>query len=169
MKKRLRKTGEIVDVIGFRADKGKERDWEDYVHYKTSDTLVTGINGLNLYQDFEDVKEELTKEIDWEQRRYEAAKTVIHAQIAAPIIPGVDPNPSIPDLVKRSVLIADALISELKKGERAMNTIEHYVTKVFSDTPEKKIFNNVVFYVQLLWAKRNNNIMVYFIRRSRTG
>ena len=27
-----------------------------------------------------------------------------------------------------------------------MNTIEHYVTKVFSDTPEKKIFNNVVFY-----------------------
>lgn len=33
-----------------------------------------------------------------------------------------------------------------KKGGRAMNEIEHYVTKVFSDTPEKKIFNNVVFY-----------------------
>ena len=28
-----------------------------------------------------------------------------------------------------------------------MNTIEHYVTKVLSDKPEKKIFNNVLFYV----------------------
>lgn len=117
MKKRLIATGEIVDVIGFRADKGKEKDWEDYVHYKTSDKLVKGINGLNLYQDFEDVnKEKADKHIDWEQRRYEIAKTVIHAQITGPIIPGVDPNPSIPNLAKWAVNIADALISELKKG-----------------------------------------------------
>ena len=27
-----------------------------------------------------------------------------------------------------------------------MNTIEHYVTKVYSDTPGEKIFNNVIFY-----------------------
>lgn len=55
-------------------------------------------------------------EIDWEQRRYEIAKTVIHAQISAPIIPGVDPNQNITDLAKRSVMIADALVAELKKG-----------------------------------------------------
>lgn len=116
MKKRIRKTGEIVDVIGFRADKGEERDWNDYVHYKTLDKLVTGKNGLNLYQDFEDVGEELTKDIDWEERRCSIAKALVCAQITAPIIPGVDPNPSVPDLVRRSVLIADALIAELKKG-----------------------------------------------------
>ena len=56
------------------------------------------------------------KEIDWEERRYEIAKTAIHAQITGPIIPGVDPNPSIPNLAKWAVNIADALISELKKG-----------------------------------------------------
>ena len=55
-------------------------------------------------------------EINWEQRRYEIAKTVVHSQITAPIIPGVDPNPSITDLAKRSVMIADALVAELKKG-----------------------------------------------------
>lgn len=116
MKKRLIATGEIVDVIGFRADKGKERDWEDYVHYKTSDTLIKGVNGLNLYKDFKDVGEELTKQIDWEERRYEIVKTVVHAQITGPIIPGIDPSPSIPDLAKWAVNIADTLIAELKKG-----------------------------------------------------
>ena len=124
MKKRLIATGEIVDVIGFRADKGKERDWEDYVHYKTSDTLVKGINGLNLYQDFEDVnKEKADKHIDWEQARAEAA-------IAA--MKGILSNESIEinlndesseyysllkDIGKVSVSYADALIAELKKGD----------------------------------------------------
>lgn len=55
-------------------------------------------------------------DIDWEQRRYEIAKTVVHGQLTGPIIDGVDPNPSITDLAKLAVKIADALISELKKG-----------------------------------------------------
>ena len=55
-------------------------------------------------------------DIDWEQRRYEIAKTVVHGQLTGPIIEGVDPNPSIPDLAKLAVNIADALIAELKKG-----------------------------------------------------
>ena len=59
---------------------------------------------------------EFEKDINWEQRRYEIAKTAIHAQLSGPIIPGVDPNPSIPNLAKWAVNIADALISELKKG-----------------------------------------------------
>lgn len=54
--------------------------------------------------------------INWEQRRYEIAKTVIHGQLTGPIIDGVDPNPGIPDLAKLAVKIADALIAELKKG-----------------------------------------------------
>ena len=55
-------------------------------------------------------------DIDWEQRRYEIAKTVVHGQLTGPIIDGVDPNPSISDLAKLAVKIADALLAELKKG-----------------------------------------------------
>lgn len=55
-------------------------------------------------------------DIDWGQRRYEIAKTVVHGQLTGPIIDGVDPNPSITDLAKLAVKIADAIISELKKG-----------------------------------------------------
>lgn len=36
--------------------------------------------------------------------------------MSGPIIPGVDPSPSIPDLTKWAVALADALIAELKKG-----------------------------------------------------
>ena len=117
MKKRLRKTGEIVDVITYSNPYASDRDDRDVVSYIDSKGIEHhSERGLNMWWDFEDVEEELTKEINWEERRYEIAKTVIHAQISGPIIPGVDPNPSIPDLAKWSVNIADALIAELKKG-----------------------------------------------------
>lgn len=117
MKKRIRKTGEIVDVIAYASPLGAIRCQDDNVSYIDSKGIEHDREyGLNYHWDFEGVEEEFTKEIDWEERRYEIAKTVIHAQMSGPIIPGVDPNPSIPDLVGRSVLIADALISELKKG-----------------------------------------------------
>ena len=122
MKQRIRKTGEIVDVIGFRADKGKERDWEDYVHYKTSDTIVKGINGLNLYQDFEDVEEELTKEIDWKQVRIDAAIAAMKGILSGESL-DITVNDESQDfrsvalvISKAAVLYADALIAELKKG-----------------------------------------------------
>ena len=122
MKKRLRKTGEIVDVIGFRADKGKERDWEDYVHYKTSDTIVKGINGLNLYQDFKDVEEELTKWIDWEQVRIRAAIEALKGFAANPHDQAA--NAPVQKLSEWSVQAADALIAELKKGGKDENNKE---------------------------------------------
>lgn len=112
MKKRIRKTGEIVDVIGFRADKGEARDWNDYVHYKTSDTTVKGINGLNLYQDFEDVEEELTKGIDWEQVRIDAAIAALNGFCSNYQMARL----SDVSLSISSVGAADALIAELKKG-----------------------------------------------------
>ena len=106
-----------MDVILFNAPYGTDRDeTKDFVDYIDSKGKERRRVPMNYYWDFEDVKDELTKEIDWEERRYEIAKKVVCAQITAPIIPGVAPNPNVPDLVKLSVLIADALISELKKG-----------------------------------------------------
>lgn len=140
MKKRIRKTGEIVDVIDWFNFYRTERDKEDTVSYVDSKGVEHhNERGLNLWWDFEDVDypincdtmelpkcgyiktglidvETLNTDIDWEQRRYEIAKTVVHGQLTGPVIDGVDPNPSIPNLAKLAVEIADSLIAELKKG-----------------------------------------------------
>lgn len=55
--------------------------------------------------------------IDWEQRRYEIAKAAMQGILCAPIVKGVDPNPTPWELARISVRNADALIKELKKGE----------------------------------------------------
>ena len=116
MKKRIRKTGEIVDVISYYNCYCSERDTTDSVSYIDSKGVEhRNERGLNLWWDFEDV-EVLSTDIDWEQRRYEIAKTVIHGQLTGPIIDGVDPNPGISDCAKWAVSFADALIAELKKG-----------------------------------------------------
>lgn len=56
--------------------------------------------------------------VDWEQRRYEIAKAVMVGDLAAPVVEGVDPNPSVPELVRHCVTLADALIEELKKEKQ---------------------------------------------------
>ena len=38
-------------------------------------------------------------------------------QLASPVVEGIDPNPSMPDVCKWSVMFADALINELKKHD----------------------------------------------------
>lgn len=53
--------------------------------------------------------------IDWEQRRYEIAKAAMVGKLASPVVEGIDPNPSIKDVAKWSVMLADALIEGLKK------------------------------------------------------
>lgn len=55
------------------------------------------------------------KQIDWEQRRYEIAKDALVGVLAAPIVPGMDPNLPSQKAAQWSVEYADALIEELKK------------------------------------------------------
>lgn len=57
-------------------------------------------------------------EVNWEQRRYEIAKEAMNGILAAPIVEGVDPNPNAKDVARFSVKLADALIKELKGGEK---------------------------------------------------
>ena len=131
MKKRLRKTGEIVDVIDFCCiELIKERDDQDWVSYIDSKGVEHHVeHGLNIYWDFEDVEEELTKQIDWEQVRIDAA-------IAA--MKGILTNDELQSLAfdgrrdknnrqisiyvsEMAVAFADALITELKKGGKDEN------------------------------------------------
>ena len=109
MKKRIRKTGEIVDVISWNNLLGKERSSLDSVSYIDSKgNECVRVKGLNLAWDFEDVEEVLSTDIDWETRRYEIAKDILAATYDYPM----DGKP----YAKIAVGIADALIAELKKG-----------------------------------------------------
>lgn len=121
MKKRLRKTGEIVDVIAYNNIYRSERECSDSVSYIDSKGVEhPNEKGLNLWRDFEDVEEVLNTDIDWEQVR-------INASIAA--LKGFSSNPhnqmvdaSIQKLSEWAVKAADALIAELKKGGQHADT-----------------------------------------------
>lgn len=97
MKARLKTNGEIVEVEDLYDD-GTALVKDRY--FKVSEL------------DFEDFET-----IDWEQRRYEIAKAAMQGILCAPIIEGVDPNPTPCELAIAAVRNADALIKELKKGE----------------------------------------------------
>lgn len=57
-----------------------------------------------------------SENIDWEHRKYEIAKSAMVGILASPVIPSVDPNPSVECVARHSMLIANALIEELKKN-----------------------------------------------------
>ena len=125
MKKRIRKTGEIVDVIAWYNIMGAERDKDDSVSYIDSKgNECVKSEGLNLAWDFEDVEGVLSTDIDWKQRRFDIAKSCIN---------GILGNDKMVDLAndvglkkncryiptnvaEMAVAFADALIAELKKG-----------------------------------------------------
>lgn len=63
-------------------------------------------------------RESQSKEIDWEQRRYEIAKDVLNAilQLPSPTVAAHDTNMTVMEYnVRLSVKYSDALIEELKK------------------------------------------------------
>lgn len=115
MKKRIRKTGEIVDVISFTAPFGTTRkDTSDFVSYIDSKGQERAKVPMNIYWDFEDIEEVLKTDIDFEQRRYEIAKELMKAFAANPNNMYVDAD--FASLARWSVEGADALIAKLKKG-----------------------------------------------------
>ncbi len=57
------------------------------------------------------------EKIDWEKRRYELTKSAMVGILAAPIVEGVDPNPSQETIAKWATSQADAVIRELKKSD----------------------------------------------------
>ena len=126
MKKRIRKTGEIVDVITYNDCSSKtKRKKYDYVSYIDSNGTPHYLErGLNIYWDFEDVEEELTKWIDWEQVRIDAAMTAMNGILTNDELQSLafdgrrdKNNREIPVYVSEmAVSFADALIAELKKG-----------------------------------------------------
>ena len=111
MKKIIRKTGEIVDVITYYNLMGAERDSNDSISYIDSKGEEHHHEkGLNLWWDFEDVEEVLSNDIDWKQMKIKAAISALQGFAASPQIASTE------TLVRWSIGAADALIAELKKG-----------------------------------------------------
>ena len=113
MKKRIRKTGEIVDVIEWYNIMGAERDKDDSVSYIDSkDNERVKVKGLNLAWDFEDVEEVPNTHIDWEKVRINAATSALQGFASNPNSTSATDE----ELAKWSVFCADYVIAELKKG-----------------------------------------------------
>ena len=114
MKKRIRKTGEIVDVISYNkytnTARNYELDWVSYIDSKGEEHEHE--KGLNIYWDFEDVEEAPDTYIDWEEVRIKAAIYALQGFCSNSVTFNDDDD----ELAKWSVSCADALIAELKKG-----------------------------------------------------
>lgn len=119
MKARIRKTGEIVDVFSFNSH-DKYRSTHDYVSY--TDSAGTKHCGyyLNFYFDFKPIDDP----INWEQRRFELAKSAMqgivsnedeveYAYLEASYGEGKHMIPKA--IAQFAIACADALIEELKK------------------------------------------------------
>lgn len=115
MKKRIRKTGEIVDVISYNkytnTARNSDLDWVSYIDSKGREHEHE--KGLNIYWDFDDVEEVSSTDIDWEQRRYEIAKEAVRG---VALNEETFANVEIKTTVNNALKLADALIAELKKG-----------------------------------------------------
>ena len=111
MKKRIRKTGEIVDVT-FRYI--SPIDGAYIVNLTDRNNTFMCVKGNDFNVDFEDVEEGIGSHyINWEQRRYEIAKTVLPY-----FRDGSNAWLSAEENARCAVHYADALIAELKKGKQ---------------------------------------------------
>lgn len=114
-KYRIRKTGEIVEVISWGGSTTRS-DVLDFVSYIDSKGVEHEKESLNLYWDLEPVKERQEDfdhllEMNTEAERRKIAAMAMQGLLANPDYE----NRSSRDVASRSVIYADALIAELNK------------------------------------------------------
>lgn len=131
MKYKIRKTGEIIDVISYSGLTSTERDEiDDWVDYIDSNGNEIKHAQLNLYWDLEPIQ--IESAIDWEQKRCDMAKdftsTLLGRLNYDPFTvsmccccsDGETVNPY-NNIAAIAVSVADALIEGLKKGGQNEN------------------------------------------------
>lgn len=112
MKYRIRKTNEIVNVVGYSACT-HTRFPEDYVCYIDSKGNEIIGRGLNLIWDFEPISEDST--FDWQSFRNQTAKDILsNALIPYALKEFSEETINIDYWTDRAIEWADCLISKLK-------------------------------------------------------
>lgn len=107
MKAKVKDTGEVFRVLDL--DSGRI-----LIKYG-SEVKALRLHEVDLIP--ENAEGYKKREIDWEQRRYDIAKDAMNSILTAPVVDGVNPNPSVEDIATFSVRLADAIIEELKGGK----------------------------------------------------
>lgn len=113
MKARIKKTSEIVDIIAYNHF-STIRSSRDYVSYIDSKGVEHDRESLNYYWDFESIEADTINNEYWQNVRERAAIAAMQGILCAPIVEGVDPNPSQKHVAELAVMMADELIDELK-------------------------------------------------------
>jgi hypothetical protein len=111
MKARIRKTGEIVDIITYSGSTIRN-EYIDKVSYIDSKGVEHDRETLNYYWDFEqrpDVKEDNFPNTDWNQVRIDAAISAMQGIISK------NDDYTYKEIATQAVGCADALIKNLKK------------------------------------------------------
>ena len=111
----------MIDFCCILIRERNDDDWVSYIDSKGVEHHTE--RGLNIYWDFEDVEEELTKEIDWEQRRFELIKSAIQG-FCANSEPSITQGTTFQQLAEWSIEMADIIIVELRKGGQNGQTTE---------------------------------------------
>lgn len=113
MKAKIRKTGEIVDIICYVGSPNRRSDALDYVNYIDSQGVEhIESNHLNYYWDFEPI--ETTTDEHWQEVRERAAIAALQGLSANPSLVYDNGDERI-DIVARAMRYADKLIERLKK------------------------------------------------------
>lgn len=109
MKAKIRKTGEIVDIICYNTC-STIRNHQDYVSYIDSKGIEHDRESLNYYWDFESI--ETATDEHWQDVRERAAISAMQGILANPYrnLRSVSNN-----YVELAIGYANALIEELKK------------------------------------------------------
>ena len=109
MKAKIRKTGEIVDIICYGGIPNGRSNVLDYVYYIDSQGVEhTEANHLNYYWDFESI--EIVSNEHWQDIRERAAIAAMQGFLSREIY-----SADLTTLAKDSVRLANYLIEELKK------------------------------------------------------
>ena len=113
MKAKIRKTGEIVDIICY-SHCSTIRSHQDYVSYIDSKGIEHDRESLNYYWDFEPI--ETNNNEHWQDLRERAAIAAMQGLAANPELVYGSGEEKI-YFIKRAIRYANALVEELKKKQ----------------------------------------------------
>lgn len=117
MKAKIRKTGEIVEIISYNSS--TDRNYvSDYVSYIDSNGVKHNKELLNYYWDFEPIEDKNIDESHWQDVRERAAIAALQGILAnsglVRSVGTIPLNMAIADYTKTAVGYADELIKELR-------------------------------------------------------